>query len=136
MDSDGSFAKDRFEGFYIGYPGLKSPKRGLVSMVYPDNGAPTLNWVYADRDTYELKHGTRGQSVEHLVGSWDWTEDDHTGMLFEGEERVVAVEEEKGLWALYLDMNDDREKLPKGKRILDVSLERKVLDDKSHLLQE
>lgn len=67
---------------------------------------PLLNWIYADKDTYELKYGNRTQSVEHLVGPWDWTEDEKT-ILLEGKSAFVAVEEEEGEWALYYDRDGD-----------------------------
>jgi hypothetical protein len=49
--------------------------------------------------------------------------------MVEGWEGFVAVEEKKGVWALYYDANDDGLKgVVSGKRVLQCSLERKVLD--------
>ena len=47
-------------------------ERGLVSTVSLD--PPMLNWIYAERDTGELLYGNRTQSIEHIVGPWDWSE--------------------------------------------------------------
>lgn len=92
-----------------------------------------LNWIYVDKDTLELKYGTRAHSREHHVGPWDWT-DDEVGLTFEGWEGFVAVEEEKGKWALYFDRGDDGLKSLKGKRrVLGCSLERKLLEKEKEI---
>ena len=93
-----------------------------------------------DNTTLELKYGNRTASIQHIVGEWDWTEDE-TGLTLEGWEGFVVVEEEEkdGLrWALYFDRNDD--KLGKGKRVqgrevLECSLERRVLSEEQQLKQ-
>ncbi len=54
-----------------------------------------LNWIYAHRETGELRYGNRTQSKEHVVGSWDWTED-LEGLVLEGREGFVVVEEVDG----------------------------------------
>jgi hypothetical protein len=95
--------------FYIEYPELDETKhldRGLGLPTYVQANPPLLNWIYADKDTYEMKYGNRTQSVEHLVGPWDWTEDEKT-ILLEGKSAFVAVEEEEGEWALYFDRDGD-----------------------------
>ncbi|KAJ5676587.1 uncharacterized protein N7477_002220 [Penicillium maclennaniae] len=95
--------------FYIEYPELDETKhldRGLGLPTYVQANPPLLNWIYADKDTYELKYGNRTQSVEHLVGPWDWTEDEKT-ILLEQKSTFVAVEEEEGEWALYFDRDGD-----------------------------
>ncbi|KZF22011.1 hypothetical protein L228DRAFT_268511 [Xylona heveae TC161] len=125
--------------FYIVYPDEERPPprpRGLVSTISDD--PPMLNWLYADKDTMEIKYGNRTQSREHIVGPWDWTEDE-VGLTLEGWEGFVAVEEEvkvnnggkgngdgdrdkdkdedeeadagderESLWAIYFDRKDDR----------------------------
>ncbi len=122
-----------FIGFYIMYPDEERnpPERGLVSTISVD--PPMLNWIYVDKDSLELKYGNRTASIQHMVGPWDWTEDE-VGLTLDGWEGFVAVEEdedeESGLkWALYFDRCDDR--LGKGKRVnrkrvLECSLERRV----------
>ncbi|KAI9769884.1 MAG: hypothetical protein M1835_006642 [Candelina submexicana] len=151
-----------FAGFYIAYPPLDpetpSPQiRGLVSTI--SNDPPMLNWIYADRETGEVRYGNRTQSRGHVFGSWDWTED-LEGLVLEGWEGFVVVEEEeeeeegvgvdegegdgkgkgkgKGegegrVWAVYYDRKRDGLKSVFGKggkmgrRVLEVSLERKVI---------
>ncbi|KAJ5901597.1 hypothetical protein N7495_002125 [Penicillium taxi] len=95
--------------FYIEYPELEETKgrdRGLGLPTHVSDNPPLLNWIYADKDTYELKTGNRSQSVEHLVGPWDWTEDETT-IILEEKDRFIAVEEEEGQWALYFDRHGD-----------------------------
>jgi hypothetical protein len=95
--------------FYIEYPELEETKRlnrGLGLPTYVQADPPLLNWIYADKDTYELKYGNRTQSVEHLVGPWDWTQDEKT-ILLEEKNAFVAVEEAEGEWALYFDRDGD-----------------------------
>lgn len=94
------------------------------------NDPPMLNWIYVDRNTLELRYGNRTQSIEHIVGPWDWTEDE-VGVMLECWEGFVAVEEKDG-WAVYYDINDDRldnGKKVGGKRVLQCSLERRVFDE-------
>lgn len=100
-----------------------------------------LNWIYVDKETLELKYGNRTQSREHLVGPWDWTKDGEDGddegeaggdgLVFEGWEGFVLVEEEEGVWGVRFDRRDDGLKGVvgvKGKRLLRVSLERKMVE--------
>ncbi|WPG99097.1 Hypothetical protein R9X50_00190600 [Acrodontium crateriforme] len=118
-----------FTGFYLAYPDDKRlNERGLVSTISVD--PPVLNWIYVDRETYEVKFSNRSGSTEHHVGSWDWTteeiEDSH--LTLEGFEGFVAVEEANGEWALYFDWDDDGLKgKKKGRRTVEISLVRRVL---------
>ncbi|KAF2815894.1 uncharacterized protein BDZ99DRAFT_484715 [Mytilinidion resinicola] len=131
-----------FAGFYIQYPddNRSPPQRGLVSTISDD--PPMLNWLYADKETQEIKYGNRTASIEHLVGDWDWTED-HAGLLLEKWEGFVAVDEgeegKDGLkWALYYDRYDDKldkGNLVGGQEILEVSLERRVQSAEQQLKQ-
>ena len=109
---------------------------GLVGTIpSSDPNRQTLNWIYLDRNTYEIKYGSRQECQAHILGPWNWT-DDEQGVMFEGWEGFVAVEEIRGsdggrsVWALYFDRNDDGLKgKVNGKRVLQVSLERKVIQD-------
>lgn len=95
--------------FYIEYPELDETKdlhRGLGLPTYVSANPPLLNWIYADVNTHELKYGNRTQSVEHIVGPWDWTEDQRV-ITLEESSSFVAVEEEEGEWALYFDGDGD-----------------------------
>jgi hypothetical protein len=91
---------------------------------------PLLNWIYVDKDTLELKHGNRTQSIEHIVGHWDWTKDETT-IILEGEEPFVAVEEEPGVWAVYCDCYRDglASIAQTGKAIVEISLDRNLVED-------
>lgn len=122
--------------FYITYPDdTRPPTRGLVSTISED--PPMLNWIYVDRETLELRYGNRTESREHLVGPWDWTDDgdgegeEGEGLVFEGWEGFVLAEEGEGVWGVRFDRADDGLKGVvgvKGKRVLRVSLERKMVE--------
>lgn len=123
--------------FYIEYPELeetKHLKRGLGLPTYVSANPPLLNWIYADKDTHELRYGNRTQSVEHVVGPWDWTEDEKT-LLLEEKDAFYAVEEEEGLWALYYDREgDELVRVLEEKGMLDnafvpVSLVRRIAEE-------
>jgi hypothetical protein len=95
--------------------------------------------VYLDRNTYEIRYGSRQDCQGHILGPWNWT-DDEQGVTLEGWEGFVAVEEIRGLdggrsiWALYFDRNDDGLKgKADGKRVLQVSLERKLMEDEDRV---
>ncbi|KAF2017772.1 hypothetical protein BU24DRAFT_420821 [Aaosphaeria arxii CBS 175.79] len=150
-----------FQGFYLPYPTEDLPDRpipaprilGLVSTIPPDPSSSSpkskskgkgkrssraakhkLNWIYADKNTRELKYGPRAVARDHFIGPWDWTEDDEQGLVLDGEESLVAVEEEKGGygWAVYWDREDDRLKgfeVGKTKRVLRCSLERRLIEE-------
>lgn len=139
-----------FTGFYLDYNVDHSPSDssvkfdrlnhakipGLVSTIpSSDPNHQTLNWIYVDKNTYEIRYGSRQECQGHILGPWNWT-DDEQGVTLEGWEGFVAVEEIRGLdggksvWALYFDRNDDGLKgKVNGKRVLQVSLERKVIED-------
>lgn len=140
-----------FTGFYIAYPDENRPyTRGLVSTISVD--PPMLNWIYIDKDTLEVKYASRSGSIEHHVGSFDWTNEtndkqanqrDRSAMRREHErvesvggdcvtfddwEGFVAMEEQPGKWALYFDLNDDGLKEhKKGHKTVEVSLCRRVI---------
>jgi hypothetical protein len=119
-------------------------QRGLVSTISVD--PPMLNWLYADTATLELKYGNRTESIAHVVGSWDWTEDEE-GVTLDGWEGFAAVDEWKkdgergdGLrWALYYDRYDDdfgAGRKVGGRTRLPCSLERRILPDELRKQQE
>ncbi|RAH72845.1 uncharacterized protein BO66DRAFT_469085 [Aspergillus aculeatinus CBS 121060] len=97
------------QAFYIEYPEfdhMKHLKRGLgVATTISDN-PPMLGWIYADKDTHELKYGNRTQSCEHVIGPWDWV-DDETTLTLEGSRQFVAVKEDDGSWGVYFDRDGD-----------------------------
>jgi hypothetical protein len=129
-----------FTGFYFDFVGDKpnvdpmferlnrAPKiKGLVSTIAKQPA--TLNWIFVDRNTMELKYGGREQARDHILGPFGWTEDG-LGITLEHWEGFVAVEERKDTWALYFDRNDDnlRETVTRT-RVLQCSLERRLIDD-------
>lgn len=118
-----------FTGFYLAYPDdNRSYTRGLVSTISVD--PPMLNWIYVDKDTYEVKHASRSGSIEHHVGDYDWTteETENSCITFDEFEGFVAVEESAGNWALYFDMDDDGlSEKKKGKKAVEVHLQRRVI---------
>jgi hypothetical protein len=129
-----------FTGFYLDYQPEKTSKdmferlnkppkiRGLVSTISDD--PPTLNWIYVDRRTREVKYGSRQDARGHLLGPFDWTENDEIGLVLEGWEGFVAVEEKRDIWAVYYDRDDDGLKtIVAGKRVLQCSLERRVIEE-------
>lgn len=135
-----SKAVHQFTGFFLDYTGdrpkvdpmferLNKPVkiRGLVSTVAQKPA--TLNWIYVDRKTMELKYGSREQAHDHILGPWSWTEDE-VGLTLEHWEGFVAVEERKDVWALYYDRDDDslRDTITRT-RVLQCSLERRMVDE-------
>ena len=120
-----------FTGFYIAYPDDNRPyTRGLVSTISVD--PPMLNWIYIDKDTLEVKYASRSGSIQHHVGSFDWTSDksENSAITFDDFEGFMALEEPDGQWALYFDLNDDGLKdHKKGKKSVEVSLMRRVISD-------
>ncbi|KAI4591546.1 hypothetical protein KJ359_013212 [Pestalotiopsis sp. 9143b] len=98
--------------------------KGIVSTI--THVAPILNWIYIDKDTYELKYGVRDFAQPNLTGPFDCTRQDRR-MTFEGWEGFVAVEETPEVWALYFDRDDDglRSKFPASTRVLEIELTRR-----------
>jgi len=118
-----------FTGFFLQYPDEHRvpPVRGLVSTIQPE--PPMLNWVYVDKDTYELKYLNRSGSIEHIVGEWDWTDESQDSRLtFDGWEPFVAIEEKEG-WALYVDYEDNGLKGRKKSKSLECQLSRRIIED-------
>ncbi|KAL2853379.1 VPS28-domain-containing protein [Aspergillus pseudoustus] len=99
------------QAFYIDYPEpdhMKHLKRGLGLVTTIQDNPPMLNWIYADKETHEVKYGNRTQSCEHIPGPWDWREDDETTITLERPSRgFYAVKEEDGSWAVYFDRDRD-----------------------------
>lgn len=87
---------------------------------------PQLNWVYVDKDTYEVKYGLRVDAEPHLVGPWNCSPVDKR-LIFDGWEGFTVVEVEDNTWQLYFDVDDDglQEKVPLDKRIMEIELTRK-----------
>lgn len=101
----------KFCGYYFDYPGIEDC-RGLVSSIQDD--PPMLNWIFVDKDTLELRYGSRKDSLDHVVGPWNWTEDE-ANVTLEDDEGFVVIEQEDGRWKVYYDREGDRTGLPRGK---------------------
>lgn len=93
-----------FSGYYFNYPN-EEKQRGLVSTI--SNDPPMLNWIYVDKDTHELKYGGKKDTIDHVIGTWGWSADEHFLVLKGNAEPFVARREDDGRWAVYWD--------PKGK---------------------
>ena len=95
----------------------------MVSTIMDD--PPQLNWIYVDKDTNEVKYGTKAESNPNIVGPWNCTKQDRR-MTFQGWEGFLAVREEPGVWAIYFDVEDDGLKgKVEGKKKLEIELTRK-----------
>jgi hypothetical protein len=128
--SNGSSFGHPFAGYYLPYPDTKY--EGLVSTIMDE--APIMNWIYVDRDTYEVKYGVRADAQPNVTGPFDCTRQDRR-LILEGWEGFVAVEEEDGLWALYFDFDDDglKGKVGSERMVLEVELtrrEKKIMKEK------
>lgn len=82
------------------------------------------NWIYIDRQTYEVKFGTRDRAEPNFKAPFDCTRQDRR-LTLGGWEGFFAVEEGH-FWALYFDVENNRlqSKVPEGTPILEVELQR------------
>ena len=120
--SDGGAFGHPYAGYYLPYPDSKY--EGLVTTI--TDVAPIMNWVYVDKETYEVKYGVRLDAQPNLTGPFDCTRQDRR-LTFDGWEGWCAVEETAGLWALYFDKDDNglAGKVAEGTRVLEIELSRK-----------
>ncbi|KAI9688313.1 MAG: hypothetical protein M1820_010258 [Bogoriella megaspora] len=104
--------------FYLSYPSEMQPHpRGLVSTVSKD--PPMLNWIYVDNETLAVRYGNRSKSIEHVVGDWDWTDEN---VDLEAEEAAKKKKNNAG-WVMESrdaksgkgEWKKDEEDRPKGK---------------------
>ncbi|TVY43786.1 hypothetical protein LSUB1_G003487, partial [Lachnellula subtilissima] len=91
-----------FAGYYHPYP--DTPYSGLISSISDD--PPVMNWIYVDRDTYELKFGARPYAEHNFKGPWDCTRQERR-LTFGGWEGFCVVLEESGFWGLYFDIDQN-----------------------------
>lgn len=82
------------------------------------------NWIYVDRQTYEVKFGTRPWAEPNFKGPFDCTRQDRR-LTLGGWEGFVAVREGQ-FWALYFDLDGDRlrSRVAEGTPVLEVELQR------------
>lgn len=117
-----------FAGYFFPYPDKKWGRKGdgYVSTISDD--PPQLNWVYVDKDTYEVKFGLRVDAEPHIVGPWNCTPIDKR-LTFDGWEGFCVVEEKENMWALYFDVDDDglEAKVGLHKRVMEIELTRREM---------
>lgn len=65
-----------------------------------------MNWIYVDRDSYELKFGTRPYAEHNFKGPWDCTRQERR-LTFGGWEGFCVVLEESGFWGVYFDIDQN-----------------------------
>ncbi|PSS25948.1 hypothetical protein M430DRAFT_116151 [Amorphotheca resinae ATCC 22711] len=115
-----------FAGYFFPYPDKRWGRKGDGYVTTVSDDPPQLNWVYVDKDTYEVKYGLRVDAEPHLVGPWNCSPVDKR-LIFDGWEGFTVVEVEDNTWQLYFDVDDDglQEKVPLDKRIMEIELTRK-----------
>jgi hypothetical protein len=119
---DGNPLGHPYAGYYLPYLGTKY--EGLVTTI--TDVAPVMNWVYIDKETHEVRYGVRAAAQPNLTGPFDCTRQDRR-LTLEGWEGFCAVEQARGLWGLYFDVDDDglMGKIEPGTRVLEIELSRK-----------
>lgn len=85
----------------------------------------------------ELKYGNRSASIEHHIGSWDWTEDEQYLILQEiykgyGEDFIAVENPDTKAWQLFYDLEGDHleDVVPQNWVRLPVRLRRTLLPEK------
>jgi hypothetical protein len=117
-------------GYFFPYPDKKWGCRGDGYVTTISDDPPQLNWIYVDKDTYEIKYGLRAEAEDHLVGPWNCSPVDKR-LTFDGWEGFTVVETERdgNCWQLYFDVDDNglQGKVPPKKRIMEIELTRKEI---------
>jgi len=91
----------KFTGWYFTYPS-EDQHLGLVS--YISDNPPALNWIFVDKDTHMIRHGSRAETLGgHTIGPWNWSADEQWLTLEGKAGEFVAVEQENGKWAVAWD---------------------------------
>lgn len=82
------------------------------------------NWIYIDRQSYEVKFGTRDWAEPNFKAPFDCTRQDRR-LTLGGWEGFFAVQE-GNFWALYFDVENNRlqSKVPEDNPILEIELQR------------
>lgn len=95
----------KFCGWYFTYPS-EEKHLGLVSTIMDD--PPMLNWIFVDKDTGALRYGGRKDTLEHVIGPWGWSADEHFLVLEENGGSFVAKKAREGgeddeRWSVFWD---------------------------------
>lgn len=86
---------------------------------------PTLHWIYAHKDTGELRHGSRGETAEHIIGPWNWSEDEEW-LVLEETPYFYAVQGKDGTWSIYHDKTKTLKEKLAPLKVIDISLHREL----------
>lgn len=97
-------AGHRFCGYYFQYPS-EEKHRGLVSTISDD--PPMLNWIFVDKETHALRYGGRKDTIDHVIGPWGWSSDEHFLVLDDDPSRFAARRQDDGRWAVFWDTNGE-----------------------------
>jgi hypothetical protein len=94
-----------------------------------------MNWIYIDRDTYEVKFGVRAYAEHNLTGPFDCTRQDRR-LTFGGWEGFVAVQQEGGFWALYFDRDSDglEMEVEAGRPVIEIELLRQEVRSRCKII--
>lgn len=111
-----------FNGYYFGWPGEEGTQ-GMVAQVSDD--PPVLNWIFADKETGLLRHGSRVEAAEHTYGTWSWTADEQW-LTLGGGQRFVAVENHDGSWTVHYDAEGTLDQRLDVRQVLDIQLHREL----------
>ncbi|KAJ4345933.1 uncharacterized protein N0V89_012069 [Didymosphaeria variabile] len=112
-------------------PDPEKPYEGLATTTTADatpmqDWLPTLNWIYIDAHSQQLRYGVREDADSNFAGPFDCSTQ-HQHLTFQKWEGFCAVEVQPETWAIYFDINDNGMKgmVSPGARILEIELERK-----------
>ncbi|KAL2205910.1 hypothetical protein CC79DRAFT_1369352 [Sarocladium strictum] len=100
----------KFCGYYFNYPSEEGLK-GLVSTIQED--PPMLNWIFVDKDTHAVRYGGRKDTIDHVIGSWGWSDDaDGRYLTLKGDHApFVARRADVGggrvFWGVYWDPDQE-----------------------------
>jgi len=95
----------------------------MVAQVSDD--PPVLNWIFADKETGLLRHGSRAEAAEHTYGTWSWTADEEW-LTLGGGQRFVAVENHDGSWTVHYDADGTLDQRLDVRQVLDIQLHREL----------
>jgi hypothetical protein len=73
----------------------------MVSFISDD--PPALNWIFVDKDSHMVRHGSRQDTIGHVIGPWGWSADERWLTLEGDDSKFVAVEQENKKWAIFYD---------------------------------
>jgi hypothetical protein len=72
-----------------------------------------LNWIFVDKDTHAVRYGGRKDTIDHVIGSWGWSDDaDGRYLTLKGDHApFVARRADVGggrvFWGVYWDPDQE-----------------------------